>query len=251
MSRTLKKLLVVFTLLCIVVVLVFAAELVYLNRDGGDADAKAPPAESPGAQETLPSVPPSETGSPQPTDTESPGVESPPEETASSQENPAEDILYTLAMTDEVSLTLYAGEDKFDYHLVDEGYLFVFKEGVATLEVLLDFLPRGAAARAVGYLDNYPGVGESTIETEREIGKSSLIGAYVTAMSGESTYAAWIYEIPSEDDHLGILFIIHYRDEAQRGALYKLLDSIELIPTPQDLYEDGEIDGLRMPDVSG
>jgi hypothetical protein len=249
-SRTLKKILVLFTLLCIVVVLVFAAELVYLNRDGGEADAKAPPAGSPAGTATPPPTSP-ETESAPPTDTTPPASESSQEEADSSPEHPPEESQYTLAMTPEVSLTLNADAEEFVYEIKDEGYTFTYKESAATLDVLLDYLPRGAASRAVGFLDNYPGVGESTVENEREIGKSSLVGAYVTAMSGESTYAAWIYEIPSEDDHLGILFVIHYADEAQRGALYKLLDSIELIPTTLDLNADGEIDGLRMPGEPG
>ena len=231
MSRTVKKLLVFFTFVCIVAVVVFSAALLLLNSpDSSEADIETPPASSPGS---AASSPPASS----PADTQPP-AESPSSDDELASESPApshepssSDSLITVPMPENLLLTLRVNEEKFDYYRTDYGDLFTYKGGgSATLEILLDFLPHGAEARAASLLDKYQGVGEPDIESGREIGATPLVCTYVTAMSGDSTYAAWIYEIPSEDDSLGILLVIHYRDEAQRGALYDLLDTIELIP---------------------
>lgn len=244
MNKNVKTLLVIFTLICIVVVIVFAAELILLNRKTDDgAEVKTSTAGDRDAEnENATETPP--TDSPPPTETNHLEESPPAEDSTSAPEQDSGDRLFTLAMTDSVSLELYANEELFEYHMMDLGYMFTYKGGgSASLEILLDYLPHGAAQRAVGFLDNYTGGAESLIEEERGVGDSPISGVYVTAMSSDTTYAAWICDIPGENDALGILLIIHYRDENQKDALYKLLDTTEIVPATidedvDDLLED-------------
>ena len=240
MSRTLKKVLVFFTFLCIIVVIVFCAELLLLNKEGGDgAGASSPPPGNPGAAVTDPYTPPpadspaaADNGDPEDSET------APPEDTDAPQQD-QDDGLYTLAMTETAALTVRVDEEKFEYVDVNMGtnvgYMFRYKGGgLATLEALLDYLPLGAAQRAVGLLDSYTGGAESIIEYDSPVGKSQLTGVFVTAMNGESTFAAWICDLPDEEDSLGVLLIIRYRDEMQKSALYEILNTVELISAVTD-----------------
>ena len=241
MSKMLKNALIIFTLVCLVVVVVFSAELVLLNREDDDAaKAESPPSETPGAavSDPLTSSPPPTDSAP-PTDAElqeePSGGEEPPESPAHSPGH----TLFTLAMTEDISLELYANELLFDYEMMDIGDMFTYKGGgLATLEILLDYIPHGAARRAVGFLDGYTGGAESTIVYDSQVGKSDITGVYVTAISNDNTYAAWICDIPDAGEALGILLIIHYRDENQKSALYEILDTVKIVPA--EISEDVE-----------
>lgn len=240
MSRAVKNLLVFFTLVCIIAVIVFAVELMLLNRDGADDStaANTPPPGSMGAEDAGAS-PPTQTETPRGTESNPPGDPLSQDGESPTPSHSPDDDFYTLEMTDSVSLTIYVNDEMFDYLELDIAYLFTYKGGgTASLEILLDYLPQGAAHRAVGFLDNYTGGAEASIEDERNVGQSSVSGAFVTAISGETTYAAWICDIPGEADAYGITLIIHYEDENQKVALYEILDTIEIVPAEIDGDDD-------------
>lgn len=242
MSRTVKKVLVFFTLLCIVVVVVFAVELMLLNRDAADDDSlQTPPAGNSGAETAGTSTPPP-TGSSPPTDTEPP--EETPTDSATSPpaHSPGEQLYSLPIIIDGVSLELYADEEQFDFDIMDVDYVFIYKDGgEAMLVIVLDYLPQGAAqrARTAGFLDRFTGSSvESFVEDERELGQSSLSGAYITAVSGDTTYEAWICAIPDDKEALGITLVINYANDTQKEALYGILDTVEIVPAEVDGDDD-------------
>ena len=245
MSKTVKKLIAFFTLLCVVVLMVFCVELLLLNKNSGDGTgAASSQTGKPGGTHTgAPSTPPTDTppqsetppigGGPD-TSATSPGTDEPPN-TAPSAPNKEQ---HQIRLADDIALSVSINPNKFDYEQQDMGDIFIYKGGgSATLEIVLDYLPFGAAERAKGFLDMYTDKAQAIIEEEKQVGQSKLIGTHVLAMKGEITYEAWICDIPA-DDNTAFDLIIQYRELSQKEAIYDILGTMELVTADSSSNND-------------
>ena len=233
MNKTIKKLLLAFTLLCIVLLIVFSAELFLLNRSTEPTVIRQtpPPSESP----------PSETE-----DVPNNGENGPNEDTPPSIQPPAEPpgTRHELMIADDVRLLLYADEELFEYS-DDMELLWEFSHiGSETqLQIGLALLLEGAETFAetmlLGYLDG----GESTVEGVRPIGQSMLSGVYVSGEIGAETYSAWVCSIPSDVvEHFGVYFVFNHSNEEHRDAVFTILDTLQMVILRVDVDDETDED---------
>ena len=227
MNKTIKNLLLVFTLICAIVFVVFIIELIILNRDtGGDGDTAAATSGSIPANSIESSANPPQS----PADNRSSGVnrasESPPpdQETGKRYE-----LLYSPAQ----KLVLYADEELFEHEEMDSGDIFFFTDDIrASLEICPAYAPDGAEACAESYLDGYLEGNESFVSGTSQIKRSALSGVFVSGVNAGETFEAWIHDIIGVSGDMGMAFVIRYSDNDQRNALYAILDTLELVPSP-------------------
>jgi len=238
MSRTIKNLVIVFTLICVIILVFFCIELIILNRDSGDEKTESPvlvnsPDENVDNDNGL-----------EKTDTDPPVDTDPPEETDQNDENnPPEEQnqshaskQYILPLLDDVhTIVLYADEELFDFTAELEHWTFTYKEdGNASLYIASDFItpPGGIGALAKSILTGYLEGGGSSVRGEQGIGNSTLRGVLVTGNKNGETYDAWING-PFGGGEIGhaVVFVANYQNEEQKAALYTILDTIELLET--------------------
>jgi len=233
MNKTLKNMLVVLVLLCVIVLIVFCVELFTLNKGNGDGaetgqpSSGSPAAEtsgSPDAAQTKPATAPSTaTGSPadsaQPTDASQ----------TTTPTAPPEGKRYDLLMPDNMVLTLYAKEELFTYSELQDYFFTYTGGGTASLDVSLVYMPQGMDTFVKDFLDNYLNGKKTSVGDEGPISHSSLSGVFVYGDSDGETYEAWIHNFTNPDiTDMGVAFILHYRDDAQKSALYAILDTLDL-----------------------
>ena len=230
MSKTMKNLLRGFTLICIIVLVVFSVELLILNREASGGEETAPPTENntPTGTKKPVGTQPSSTltsNNPSPGESESPQPSAPPAPKGKRYE------LQVLAAAEKEKLVVYAEEEKFEYSMGDYGYEFKYKgDEKARLEITPLVMPRGAAKEAESVLDGYLDGGESNVGVPGKIRRSSLNGVFVSGLKGGVTYEAWLYG-KDENSTEGILFVIQYENDAQKNALHAILDSLDIIKT--------------------
>ena len=232
MSKTVKSLLRVFTLICVIVLVVFSIELVLLNREASGGKETTPPStnETPtGTQKPTGKPQPSSpqtNSSPPPGESQSPSPSKPPPPKGKRYE------LQVLDVSEKEKLVVYAEEEIFEYSMEEYGYEFRYKEdeGKAKLEITPLAMPQGAAKAAESVLDGYLDGNKSNPGGPGKIKRSSLNGIFVSGVNGEVTYEAWIYS-KEENSNNGILFVIYYRNDKQKNALYAVLDSLDIIKT--------------------
>jgi hypothetical protein len=245
MSNFIKNMLIVFTLLCIGVLVVFCIELVMLNMDT-DKDGDETPQLSSGTtsgdkdggneQETP------DTGhigvSEQPDDIEQTGSDDKPDD----QEQSPKGKQYSLLMLDNVHiLLLNVDEELFDFSEGEADWLFTYKgDGKASLEIAPDLATpqEGINGLARSLLKPYLDGGESSVRGEGTIGNSSLSGVSVIGHMNKETYEAWIYG-PLAGGSSGnvLVFIANYQNDEQKDELYAILDTLEMISDETDSEE--------------
>jgi len=233
MSKTVKNLLLVFTLVCAIALVVFSVELILLNSGavtgeeggptspatspGGDSDSASKPEATSSAQNSPPAGTASSPGSTEPS------VPPPPAPTGKR---------YVLPMLDDSKLILYADEELFEHSKMQDADRFIYMdESSALLEIGFNWIPpEGVKALAEVFLDGYLDGGESNVGGEGPIKRSKLSGVFVSGLKGTETYEAWLHrsEIAGMED-LAVYFVINYKNTGQRDALYKLLDSLDII----------------------
>lgn len=233
MGKISKNLIVAFAVLCAIVLIVFCVELIALNRTGGDGGAAASMSGGPGEGETNDAD-----GQRTPPDTNNPGGAGPAGSNSQSGNTntptgpaaPPAGTRFPLLMPGDMVLTIYADEDKFKYTELDLAWLYEYKgNSTASLLICLDYMPRGVEEFAKNYLDGYVGNGGTSVDGEDPIGRSSLNGVFVSGEKDGENYEAWIYNFPAKDiNDMGVLFVLHYRSDEQKNALYTLLDTLEL-----------------------
>jgi len=234
MSKILKNVLVVFALLCIIVLIVFCVSLFSLNKGNGGGSETGPSVSGSPPVETgnSPGAKPTATGTPSPTNSGSPGdagQSADISQTPSPSSTPA-GKRYDLLMPDNMTLTLYAKEQSFKYFELQDGYIFTYTGGgTASLEVSLVYLPQGMDTLVKDFLDNYLNGQKTSVGEEGSIGNSTLSGVFVSGDSDGEIYEAWIHHFTNSDiNDMGVAFILHYRDDAQKSALYSILDTLDL-----------------------
>ena len=231
MSKTVKNLLLVFTLVCAIALVAFCIELFVLNsgagEEGGPALTETPPDGDGGSSAGTESTPSGQAKPPP--GTSSPGRTDPADTSPSRPPGKR----YELAMLDNTKLVLYADKELFEYSEPQDVIQFTYTgEGSALLEIGYNWIPpQGVNALAERFLDGYLDGGESNVGGDGLIRHSQLNGVFISGVKGAETYEAWLHS--SEDasfDDLVIYFIINYSSVEQRNALYSILDSLETIP---------------------
>jgi hypothetical protein len=222
MNPILKNALLVFTLMCVLILVIFAVELVRLNA-GSDNDGAYTPPTSGGAtggdlsgNDTPPTGDGAGSGTGLPDDT---GTPSSPSDTPSGQR-------YELPITESMKLVLYADEELFEHSETESADVFTRIGGTKTsaLEIVLD-----ADVVPEGYLDAYTN-GVTVVGGDRAIGNSELRGTFVMSEGDNEIFEAWIYSYPYDDlQGVNIVFVINYATEDQKADMYKVLDTLEIV----------------------
>jgi len=225
MNKTVKNLILVFTLICAIVLVIFIIELITLNKNTGDgepaaAESKNMPA---GIIESSANLLPSPAGNmSSPKGTSDARSQSQAQETGKRYE-----LLYSLTET----LVLYADEELFEHEEMDSGDKFVFADDEnVSLEICPAYIPNGTEACAETFLDGYLDGNESFVSGMSNIKRSALSGVFVSGVNGGETFEAWIHNITNGPGDTGLAFVIRYSDNEQKNALYAVLDTLELIP---------------------
>ena len=236
MSSIVKNIIIIFTLACAAVLIVFCIELVTLNVDSGKGRQQGQQlsddqtTEDPDENEN-----PDEQGAEHTGDTEPPDVTEPTgnDENSGEQSQPPEGIKHELPMhDDEHVLTLHVSEELFEYTKGEDGWWFTYKgEGEAKFEIVTDLItpPGGITALVESLLVNYLDGGDSEVGGNVKIANSSLRGNYVTGEINNETYEGWVIRLTNEGNSgKAVDIIINYQNEEQKGALYDILDTLEL-----------------------
>jgi hypothetical protein len=238
MSKTIKNLLIVFTLLCAIAVVVFTIELFIINRGSRDGDTEqslsgGQPAVggSPSEGQQAPSggEPQEGTGQPgetgQPTDTGPPDGQRPP---------PMGTLNERLMPGENTRLAFYTDDELLD-HIVTESEdildIFALKaDQTSRLEIRFVFFPHDLREFAERILDDFINRGTTRVGDEIQIGNSPLTGLYVSGEESGVSYEAWIYNFSSHGfDDIGLAFIINHRNDEQKEALHAILDTLEMV----------------------
>ncbi|MDR0490723.1 MAG: hypothetical protein LBH28_05710 [Oscillospiraceae bacterium] len=235
MNKTVKNLILIFTLLCIIVLVVFSVELILVNRDTGGK------AREPAVSGNVSGNAPSGTG-------ESDGgqASSPDDGNAtsggagdSSANKPAQPTgeQYKLIYSNSETLVLYADEELFEHTHTEISGKDTFKYldgGNATLEIYQVAIPLGADKRAETCINDYMDGKESSIIGMGPIKHSLLEGVYVVGVNEGETIEAWIHSIPDDTeetyDDVGLAVVVKHSNNEQKNALYAILDTLDLIP---------------------
>jgi len=228
MNKTVKNLILVFTLICVIVLVVFCIELFVINSgtenntQGSTTGSENRPANTNRPNGATPASPA--------------GSALPSGETDNGQtETPSKPIgrRYELPYSSTEKLLLYADGELFEHIEMDSGDMFVYaddeEEGNASLEICPASIPDGAEVCAETYLDGYLEGNESFVSGISQIKQSELSGVFVSGVKDGETFEAWIHDIGGGSSGNGIAFVIRYSDNEQKNALYAILDTLELI----------------------
>ena len=223
MNKALKRILIVFILLCAAALIVLLAELFIF----GDKPAKAPDSsESPsttGESET----PPSTSGTPTETESGTP----PPTDTGTETETPSAPVgtQFEIEIPGDSgkNILVYVDESLFAYEDQHVGATFVLKDmssGTAKIEIGFE-MSGDAEALAPSLLENYiPDYKELDTSVE-EMGKSGLAGWRVIAKNDIETYEAWL----ADSSGCVILVVIDYKNTVQRDTLIEVLNTLKVV----------------------
>jgi hypothetical protein len=240
-SRLVKNVLVVFTLLCIIFLAIFCIELIIVNW-GSDSKEQSPQIavvspDRKGEKTDEPDTPDANPDRNQHNDDvpESPGnTGDNGDDTEQAGNNQgSKNKQYLLPMLDDVhTLELFADEELFKYSEGESQWGFTYTGGgKAELEVASDYIspPGGISELSKIFLTNYLDGGESTVGGEKQIGGSALRGVFVYGDKNGETYEAWIYG-PLNGGETGpaVVFIVNYENEVQKTAIYAILDTLEM-----------------------
>jgi len=226
-NKTVKNVVIGFTMLMIVVCAVFLIELMLLNRGGVDEDAVPP---------LVIASPPASPDGPSPGSGSQQGGASPSESPGQPDDSRPQPSgrRYEMEMPGDTVLVAYAEEELFEYTVMDsEDVLSIFRfrgSGIATLEIRFAFMPDGVDAFAESFFEMNMEIEDSTVLGLQAIRSSSLRGVLVTATENGSTYEVWIYSFPGPElDGIGLAFVTYYQNDMQKYNLYDILNSLEII----------------------
>jgi hypothetical protein len=236
MSKMVRNLLMGFTLVCIVFLAVLAVELFRLNSSGegsGTSAAGAPGSTQPFSTEDT--TPPAGETTPPEDDPPTDSTESAQNTDTGPPPSPTGTRHEMLLQTDPMLyLIAFADEDLFVFSEMggDSGDMsFVYSGSTASLDICYAYIPFGQSIAEASFLDRNVFSAETLVEDTHAIGRSELSGDFVTVESGGETHEAWFYTLGSDTTgDIGVAFILKYKSDAQKEAIYSILDSVALVP---------------------
>ena len=234
MSKTIKNVLMVFTLVCVIMLVVVVVELFRLNKNSSATEIKnTPPVNQQQSESETPAESSGETDSQGNTSSPSPESETPPvtETETTSYVTSATGKRYEMPLNEESTLVLYAEEELFKYSELGDGdMLFEYLDTSSSLLACMVFVPSSQSILSAGFLNNDIFAEDLTIKPMQQIGRSALLGDFVTITDEEGTHEAWVHLYATEDHgEMGIGFIMNYSDDAQRDAFYAILNSAQIV----------------------
>lgn len=233
MSKTVKSVVVVFTILCALFLIIFSAELILLNRDSDNSNGEPDPAGSvtAGNGNNGADKNPARGEGNSHADAVGGGASG----SADGLRQPAPTgTRNEQTMPGDMKLVYYVDDALFKHteteleDVIDE--LSFIDGGPAGFEIRFVFMPQGVNVFAEDFLEVNFGVGDSSVESEEPIRHSPLRGVFVSGAKNETYYESWIYKFSDpEINDLGLMFIINFQNEDQRSALHGILDTLEMV----------------------
>jgi len=229
MNNIVKNLILGFTLVCVIVLIVFCIQLIVINRgvertapdssaSGGSQQGSEDPGPGPGENGEEPTNGTIGNGGTNGDVGNTPAVTTP--------RPPPQGTRRSLQITENDRLILYVDEESFDFEQGDLDWWFLYTRGMATLEIKFTLVTQGAAEHAEAFLNNYSGGTQASFVGEESIQGSALRGYHVSTMVAGEVYEAWIHTIPNYD--LSLAFVINYTNDQEKDALYDLLSTLEM-----------------------
>jgi len=218
MSNITKNLLLGFTLVCVIVLVVFCIQLIVLNRGVDPAEQGLVITGSSGQDEDS-NLEDGDEALDEEDDISSVSAPATPRP-------PPQGTRRQFRVSESNMLIVYARDELFDFEERDFDWWFLYTGGgLATLEIKHTMVGlQGIEAHAVAFLNAYSGSTEAEFTGEGAIGGSDLRGHHVITRHGNETYEAWIHILLDSD--LALAFIICYENDHQRDALYEVLSTL-------------------------
>ena len=243
MSPLLKNGIMIFTLLCAILVVVFCVELFLLNRD---TDSSPPPVvadndpdEAPGGDnldETFPwldddfNLGDSATGGN--------GEGDPTDSAVTPPQGTTRQSFFIFPGVAE--LVFYVDMELFERSDLGDGIYFShMSDGNAGLEITFAFVhPQGGISDlAENFLYNYLDGEDANVQGTRTIGSSQVTGIFVTGENRGETFSAWLRSLSDFDsDSLALVVVINYQTNSQRDAIYSILDTMYINMLTESVY---------------
>jgi len=238
-NKTVKNIILVFTILCAVVLIVFSVELILQNRsteavdndDGASSSAGAFTGNSGGSE------PDSEGLTSQGNGEEDPNGNAGGDE----DERPATGSLRPTppgsrrerGLPGDMTLVIYTDNELFnreDPEMDDIYDVFTFRgDGTAEFQIRLVAISGDIRTYAGNYLAADFEISEPKVSSEDYIGLSSLYGVMASGVRDGLYYELWVHRFTKpEVNDLGLAFVLIYQNSALKDALYDILDSIEI-----------------------
>jgi len=237
MTKIVKNVIMVFTLVVAIFLVVFCVELILVNEGRNDNAEEIVAADNEPEDNNG-----NDSANDPAADSENGGEEA--EENGQNAEiilspPPPGTVRHELLMPeDELMLSLYVDEQLFDLWEGEFDWEFVYSQGgTASLEIAFYTVDpaEGFAALAERFLVPYLDGGDSTALGETAIGSSPLRGQGVTGESESLTYEAWLVSLSVR---FALVFVIKYENQQQRAALYDIIDTFEMHSTVEEPEED-------------
>ena len=247
MNRTVKNIVIVFTLICIAAVIVFCVELVLLNREADELESPSLSESEDNGYDEQQDDPEDAYQEDDPDPPDEPTQTDEPEQNGES-ETPVVGARFVLEqLVVEKDVIVYADEELFEFFEGDIDITLTYKgEGEASVFIGWDTMsppwnnPSSLVTRIMdGYLDG----GDSRIIGDRGVGSSAIRGLFATGDKNGTTFEAWVVSLSSRDTEAhvdALVFVINYQNESQKEALYRILDTAMLYP--EDVEEEEDLD---------
>ena len=221
MNNITKNLILGFTIVCVVVLIVFCIQIIVLNRGVDPAET------GPG----ISSGPQGDEGQDAQGDDEQTGdgEDDPGTPVQATPRPPPQGRRHEIRVTPESYLVVYARDELFNFEEREADWWFYYTGGgTATLEIsYIMITPIGVAAHAESHLNNYTGGTDAQFTGEESISGAEIRGYHASAMYGGAMYESWIHTLLGSD--LALVFVIHYENNQQRDALYEVLSTLDMI----------------------
>jgi len=245
MNKTIKNIILVFTLLCAIVLVVFCVELFMLNRESGSdmgsqsAAANDEPGNTPNGGDNQ------SNGADEPANGNDNGESQPsgqPEIPVQNgdQTTPSPGERSSFWLSPEAELVFYLDRELFEDIADGAGRFFPYLgDGEALFEIGFVYLQsQNINSFSASYLDKYLDGEASVVHGMRSVGNSLVYGIYAIGASNGVTYEAWVCSLTEVgEDGMVLIIFVYYENEEQKAALYNILSSMEIAPIGEGVVD--------------
>ena len=242
-NKTVKNIIMGFTLLCAIMLIIFAVELIRQNRDseaagGGESSVSGDrqpgggggqDAGDGGQGEDAPDGGEGNAGGNAGGD----GGDGGDRGQAGNQRPTPTGTRHEVLLPGNMKLVLYLDKELFELSESELGntvaVIAIKGSGTAEIEINYIELDREIGAYAARYLQTDYGVDNPVAGEEDNIGLSALRGIKSEGIGGGKHYEAWIYKFPNPIEYNpGLAFVLVYENTALKDALYEIINSLEI-----------------------
>lgn len=235
MSKIVKNGIIAFTMLCVVVLVVFLVELLVINSENEEGGEPEPTHTSGTPANGGDATDPGQTNS-QGTGQQGGESQGTDQDGQNDTRPEPEGTRRELAISAGMKLVVYSDDEMFEFSEPESEDIrgeFTFRgSGTAKLEIINIYMPQGVSAFATSFLSVNYEVDGSVNHGEQPIGKSHLSGLEVAGEKDGITYEAWILVFPdAEIEGTGLAIVASYQtsNEMNELNLYEIMDSLDII----------------------